>query len=255
MKTLIRGENIVKAFGDGDEKCNVLDGVSVEIRQGEFAAVMGPSGSGKTTLLFALSGMDSIDGGIVDFDGAELSTLKDNELADLRRTKMGFVFQQPTLLKNLNILDNIILPSMRDSGRKNRVHLTEKAKMLMEQTGIAGLEQRSITRASGGQLQRAGVCRALMGDPKIIFCDEPTGALNSTSAGEIMTLLAQINRAGVTILLVTHDVKVAAKTERVLFIRDGKIAGEYLPGIFDETGDNLKNREERLTAWLAGMNF
>jgi putative ABC transport system ATP-binding protein len=254
MKTLITSENIAKSFGLGAEKRNVLDGISVEINEGEFVAVMGPSGSGKSTLLYALSGMDNVDSGKVIFDGDDLSALKENELADLRRTKMGFVFQQPTLLRNLNILDNIILPSMRD-GRKNGANLTEKAIMLMEKTGIAGLEMRDITQASGGQLQRVGICRALMGAPKIIFGDEPTGALNSTSANEIMALLADIHRTGTTILLVTHDVKVAAKTERVLFILDGKIAGEYQPGSYDETRDNFKAREAGLAAWLAGMKF
>ncbi|MBA3073726.1 MAG: ABC transporter ATP-binding protein, partial [Anaerolineae bacterium] len=236
------------------EKINVLEGISVEICQGEFVAVMGPSGSGKSTLLYALSGMDSVDSGKISFDGTDLSALKENELADLRRAKMGFVFQQPTLLKNLNILDNIILPSMRDS-RKNGAQLTEKAKLLMKKTGISGMENRDITQASGGQLQRVGICRALMGDPKIIFGDEPTGSLNSTSANEIMTLLSQIHGSGVTILLVTHDVKVAAKAGRVLFIYDGKIAGEYLPGIYDETSDDQKAREESLAEWLAGMKF
>jgi putative ABC transport system ATP-binding protein len=254
MKTLLCSENIVKFYGEGDEKRNVLDGISVDIYPGEFVAVMGPSGSGKSTLMFALSGMDKIDSGTLTFDGRNLSSLKDNELADLRRTEMGFVFQQPTLLKNLNILDNIILPSMRN-GSKNGTQLTEKAKMLMRKTGITGLENRDISQASGGQLQRVGICRALMGDPKIIFGDEPTGALNSKSANEIMTLLAQIHQAGVTILLVTHDIKVAAKTGRVLFILDGKIAGEYRPGVYDETRDDLKAREEGLTAWLAGMKF
>lgn len=253
MQPLIRGENITKSFGVGTEKRNVLDGISVDIQQGEFVAVMGPSGSGKSTLLYALSGMDSVDNGRVIFDGANVSALKENELADLRRTNMGFVFQQPTLLRNLNILDNILLPSMRD-GRKHGARLTEKATMLMEKTGIAGLEKRDITQASGGQLQRVGICRALMGDPKIIFGDEPTGALNSTSANEIMRLLAEIHRTGVTILLVTHDVGVATKTERVLLILDGRIAGEYLPGVYDETRDDGKAREEALTAWLAEMN-
>jgi len=254
MKTLIRSENIVKSFGEGDEKRNVLDGVSVEINTGEFVAVMGPSGSGKSTLMFALSGMDNVDSGTVTFDGLDLSALKDNELADLRRTKMGFIFQQPTLLRNLNILDNIILPSMRN-GSKNGAHLREKAEMLMKKTDIAGLENRDVTQASGGQLQRVGICRALMGDPKIIFGDEPTGALNSTSANEIMSLLAGIHRTGTTIMLVTHDVRVAAKTERVLFIFDGKISGEYKAGVYDETLDDLKAREESLTNWLAGMKF
>ena len=254
MKKIIVGENIVKSFGTGAEKRNVLDGVSVEINAGEFVSVMGPSGSGKSTLLYALSGMDGVDSGSVVFDGVELARLSDNELADIRRTKMGFVFQQPTLLKNLNILDNIILPSMRN-GRKNGAQISEKATQLMAKTDIAGLELRDITQASGGQLQRVGICRALMNDPQIIFGDEPTGALNSTSANEIMALLADIHRTGTTIMLVTHDVRVAAKTERVLFIFDGKIAGEYRPGVYDETRDDLKAREEGLTAWLAEMKF
>ena len=254
MKNIIVCEDVVKSFGKGDEKRNVLDGVSVEINQGEFVAVMGPSGSGKSTLMFALSGMDAVDSGKVAFDGKELSSLSENELADVRRTKMGFVFQQPTLLKNLNILDNIILPSMRDNG-KNGKPLAEKAKMLMEQTGIAGLENRDITQASGGQLQRVGICRALMSNPKVIFGDEPTGALNSKSASEIMEILAEIHRSGTTIILVTHDIKVAAKTEKVLFLHDGKIAGEYVTGKYDGTEDSLRAREECLTAWLSDLKF
>ena len=254
MNKIIVGEDVVKSFGNGDEKRNVLDGVSVEINEGEFVSVMGPSGSGKSTLMFALSGMDDVDSGKVTFGGKELSTLSENELADIRRMNMGFVFQQPTLLKNLNILDNIILPSMRDN-RKNGVQITDKARMLMEKTGIAGLENRDITQASGGQLQRVGICRALMSNPKVIFGDEPTGALNSTSATEIMELLAEIHRSGTTIMLVTHDIKVAAKTEKVLFLFDGKIAGEYLMGPYDGTDDSLRDREERLTAWLADLKF
>jgi putative ABC transport system ATP-binding protein len=254
MKKIIVSESIVKSFGVGDEKRNVLDGVSIEINEGEFVAVMGPSGSGKSTLMFALSGMDGLDRGKVFFDGQDLSALRENELADLRRAKMGFIFQQPTLLKNLNLLDNIVLPAMR-KGRKNGTQITDKAKTLMKKTGIDGLETRQITQASGGQLQRVGICRALMNDPKIIFGDEPTGALNSKSSGEIMDLLAEIHRGGTTILLVTHDVKVAAKTERVLFLLDGKIAGEYLAGTYNEADDGLKAREEDLTSWLTDMKF
>jgi len=254
MKKIITCENIVKSFGEGVEKRNVLDGVYVEINEGEFVSVMGPSGSGKTTLMFALSGMDSVDSGKLAFDGEDLSILKENELTDIRRTKMGFIFQQPTLLRNLNLLDNIILPSMHDN-RKNVSKITEKARTLMKKVGITELEKRNITQASGGQLQRVGICRALMSNPKIIFGDEPTGALNSKSASEIMKLLAEIHQTGTTILLVTHDVKVAAKTERVLFMFDGKIAGEYLSGTYDEARDNLETREERLIELLAKMKF
>lgn len=225
MKKIIIGENLVKSFGEGNEKRHVLDGVSVEINEGEFVAVMGPSGSGKSTLMFALSGMDGVDGGKVRFDGKDLSAFKENELADIRRTKMGFVFQQPTLLKNLNVLDNIILPSMRDN-RKNVTVINEKAKTLMKKVGIAELERRDITQVSGGQLQRAGICRALMSNPQIIFGDEPTGALNSKSAQDIMDIFSDINTEGTAVMLVTHDAKIAARTERILFMCDGKIVSE-----------------------------
>lgn len=225
MKHLLCAKEIVKTFGEGDEKVRVLDHVSLEISRGELLSVMGPSGSGKSTLLYALSGMDTIDSGIVSFEGRELSGFPDEDLSDIRRTKMGFVFQQPALLKNLTLLDNIILPMMRDN-RRNVKALTEKAKGLMEQAGIHGLEEREITQVSGGQLQRAGICRALMADPEIIFCDEPTGALNSRAAGEIMELLEQIHRAGTTVLIVTHDVRVAARTNRVLFMQDGRMVSE-----------------------------
>ncbi|QUH21142.1 ABC transporter ATP-binding protein [Alkaliphilus sp. B6464] len=225
MKKIIISENIVKSFGEGDEKRNVLDGVSVEINEGEFVAVMGSSGSGKSTLMFALSGMDGVDSGKVVFDGRDLSELKENELSDMRRRKMGFVFQQPTMLKNLNILDNIILPTMRDN-RKNATKIIEKARTLMKNTDIAELEKRDITQVSGGQLQRVGICRALMSNPKVIFGDEPTGALNSKSAQEIMSIFSEINGEGTTVMLVTHDAKVAAWTERIMFMRDGKIVSE-----------------------------
>ena len=254
MKKILVGDSIIKSFGEGNEKRRVLDGVSVAVNEGEFLSVMGPSGSGKSTLMYALSGMDRVDSGKVAFDGRVLSSLGENELADIRRTQMGFVFQQPTLLKNLNILDNIILPAMRD-GRKNAAAITSNSRMLLQKTGIAELAARDITQTTGGKLQHVGICRALMNNPKIIFGDEPTGALNSTSANEIMRLLADIHQAGTTILLVTHDVRVAAKTERVLFMLDGHIAGEYVAGVYDETHDDLKTREESLTAWLAGMKF
>lgn len=225
MKQLLSGKEIIKSFGQGDEAHRVLNGVSAEIRSGEFVSIMGPSGSGKSTLLYALSGMDSIDSGEVVFDGQKLSGLSDNALSDLRRKQMGFVFQQPALLKNLDILDNIILPQTRDH-HKDIKQLTQKAKLLMKQMGIEGLEHREITQASGGQLQRAGICRALMGGPKILFGDEPTGALNTKTAREIMELFTQINREGTAILLVTHDPHIAARTERVLFLCDGKITNE-----------------------------
>lgn len=244
MKKIIIGDHITKSFGKGDEQQNVLDAVSIEINEGEFVAIMGPSGSGKSTLMFALSGMDNVNSGKVVFEDKDLSVMGENELSDIRRTKMGFVFQQPTMLKNLNIIDNIILPVMHDN-RKNVDAISEKARMLMKRVGIPELEKYDITQVSGGQLQRAGICRALMNNPKIIFGDEPTGALNSKSAQEIMNIFSEINTEGTTVLLVTHDAKVAARTERILFMRDGKIVSEQKLSKYD--GTNIDSRIEKVT--------
>lgn len=225
MKKLITAEGIVKVYGQGGEAQTVLSDVSLEIGEGEFTAVMGPSGSGKSTLLYVLSGMDPADSGTITFDGKVLNGLSEDELAKIRRRKIGFVFQQPTLLKNLNILDNILLPTLREH-KKDSKRLKERAKELMAGMGIEELSKREITKVSGGQLQRAGICRALMSQPRIILADEPTGALNSRTAQEIMDIFARINREGTAILLVTHDPKVAARAERVLFMRDGRIVSE-----------------------------
>lgn len=244
MECIVVGKQIIKTFGMGSEQTRALDGVSAAVAKGEFVAVMGPSGSGKTTLMFALSGMDTVDDGKVLFDGQDLAALKENELANLRRTRMGFVFQQPTLLKNLNLLANIVLPAMRGNEKKAAA-LAAKGRALMEKMGIAGLEKRDVTQVSGGQLQRAGICRALMDDPEIIFGDEPTGALNSKSTAEVMDILTKINEEGTAILLVTHDAKVAAHAHRVLFMRDGQLAGEYRFG----------QAEEAFDFWLEKMGF
>ncbi|MBL3729965.1 ABC transporter ATP-binding protein [Lysinibacillus sp. HST-98] len=244
---IVSGEQIAKTFQVGKEQHPVLLDVSVAINQGEFISIMGPSGCGKSTLLYALSGMDSIDQGQVIFDGMDLTTLSDKELADLRRTKMGFVFQQPTFLKSLNILDNILLPAMRDE-RKNVRALTERALQIMNKMGIADLAKRDITQVSGGQLQRAGICRALISNPQVIFGDEPTGALNSTSAQEIMDLLASINSEGTAVMLVTHDPKIAARTERILFMSDGAIVNELRLPRF--TGTDLDDRMVKVVSTM-----
>ncbi|WP_445480278.1 ABC transporter ATP-binding protein [Lysinibacillus irui] len=244
---IVSGEQIAKTFQVGNEQHPVLMDVSVAINQGEFISIMGPSGCGKSTLLYALSGMDSIDQGQVFFDGMDLSALSDKELADLRRTKMGFIFQQPTFLKSLNILDNILLPAMRDQ-RQNVRALTERALQIMNKMGIADLAKRDITQVSGGQLQRAGICRALISNPQVIFGDEPTGALNSTSAQEIMDLLASINREGTTVMLVTHDPKIAARTERILFMSDGAIVNELKLPRF--TGSDLDDRMVKVVSTM-----
>lgn len=225
MKKILTAKNIWKRFINGNEPNTVIKGVSIEIEEGEFVAIMGTSGSGKSTLLHILSSIDKADEGEISFDGMDISNMSDDRLSDMRRTRFGFVFQQPTFLKNLNILENIVLPSLYHRGT-NKKEKMEKAKELMKKTGISGLEDRKITDVSGGQLQRAGICRAILHSPDLLFADEPTGALDSKSGEEVIRLFREINRSGIAILLVTHDKKVAAQSDRILFMKDGSIVEE-----------------------------
>ncbi|WP_438490892.1 ABC transporter ATP-binding protein [Paenibacillus sp. IHBB 3054] len=232
----------------------VLKEINLQIPQGEFTAVMGPSGSGKSTLLYTLSGMDTMTAGSVLFKGQEISALSEAELAALRLHSMGFIFQQMHLLKNLNIRDNIILSAYR-AKKTSRKAINARAADLMKRTGISALADRGITEVSGGQSQRVAICRALINQPDILFGDEPTGALNSKAAGEIMEILGEINRSGTTILLVTHDAKVAAGAERVLYMLDGRMASEHWLGKYHKEKGDLKQREEKLSIWLRTLEF
>lgn len=224
MRTLISAKHVTKIYENGEQKKNVIDDVSLTVEEGEFIAIMGPSGAGKSTLLYALSGMEPIDEGTITFDGVELAKCSEKKLTDIRRKKMGFVFQRPTLLKNLNLLDNIIFPALDDAkDRKTKKEIVERGRELMCRTGILELEHRSMDKASGGQLQRVGICRALMNYPDILFGDEPTGALDSKSTEEIMELFEEINRQGTAIVLVTHDEKVAKRAKKIFYVKDGKL--------------------------------
>ncbi|MDO5018093.1 MAG: ABC transporter ATP-binding protein [Lagierella massiliensis] len=225
MKEILIGKNIFKSFNNEKKKITILKDVNLTVESGEFLCIMGPSGSGKSTLLYSISGMDPIDQVEIIFDDKNLGFLNDSQISEIRRTKMGFVFQNPTMLKNLNLIDNICLPAMKNKNVK-REEVIKKAKKLMDTVGLSGLEKREITEVSGGQLQRASICRALINDPVIIFGDEPTGSLNSKSTEEIINLLTKINSIGTTIMLVTHDPKVAKSCHRLVFMKDGKLVDE-----------------------------
>ena len=253
--TMLQVEKLNKRFilGKQNEQ-HVLKDVDLQIERGEFVSVMGPSGSGKSTLLYNISGMDRMTSGSVVLDDQELSDLSEQALSNERLKKMGFIFQHIHLLNNLSIFDNIILPAyLAHNGSREKAN--QRAKALMEKVGILDLADNDVTQASGGQLQRVGICRALINEPCIVFGDEPTGALNSKAAGEIMDLLADINRTGTTILLVTHNVKVAARTERVLFMLDGKIASQKKLGKYVDNGGDNRAREEGLSNWLLENGF
>ena len=215
---MVKIEQIAKSFKD----TKVLNNISFEIRKGDFIAIMGPSGSGKSTLLYSVSGMDSISEGSVMFEGVNIMELQERELSNFRLTKMGFVFQNAQMLKNLSIYDNIILPGLV-AKKESPEQIRKRASKLMEHTGIGGIENRDINEVSGGQLQRASICRAMINNPEILFLDEPTGALNCEATDQVLEILEDLNMQGMTIMTVTHDQRVASRAKKVLYIRDGQI--------------------------------
>lgn len=251
---ILKTTDLSKSFPiENMEPQHVLKNIQLTINKGEFVSVMGASGSGKSTLLYTISGMMQPSAGTVEFAGEQLNKLTEEQLTSIRLNKMGFVFQQANLLKNFNLKDNIILSAYLGK-KESQKEIDKRAVQLMKQTGVHQLASKDITQASGGQLQRVSICRALINKPEIIFGDEPTGALNSKSASEIMVLFNEINQNGTTILLVTHDAKVASKTERILFMADGEIVSEkYLGKMKDES--TLKEREEQVAEWLKGLDF
>ncbi|GAA0365757.1 ABC transporter ATP-binding protein [Bacillus horti] len=255
MGVILESKELSKVYSvDKENKQDILKNVNLQINKGEFVSVMGPSGSGKSTLLYNISGMDRLTSGSVQFNGQEISTFSEQELSTLRLNKMGFIFQQIHLLKNLNIFDNIVLSAYL-AKKDSRKSINKRATELMKRTNISSLADHDVTQASGGQLQRVAICRALINQPDIVFGDEPTGALNSKSADEVMEILADINQTGTTIMLVTHDVKVAAKTERILYMLDGNIVGEYQLGKYRKEKNDSRAREEEVSRWLMKLGF
>ena len=254
MNHILEVKDLCKTYVVNKRQNNVLKNVNFTVSEGEMVAVMGPSGSGKSTLLYAVSGMDAITAGEVKFCGKNTANMDAKELADLRLNEMGFIFQQMYMLKNLTVLDNIILPAVQ--SKKNtepRKETVSRGQELMRKLGIIEIADNDINEVSGGQLQRACICRSMINKPKLLFADEPTGALNRTASNEVMEELVKLNKEGTTIMMVTHDAKVAAKCSRVLYIVDGNIKGEYVSPIDPDVQE--KDRERMLNNWLMELGW
>ena len=252
MNTVLEVKDLCKTYVVNKRQNNVLCNLDLTVNEGEMVAVMGPSGSGKSTLLYTVSGMDKMTAGSVKFCGRDMADMKENELAEMRLDDMGFIFQQMYMMKNLTVLDNIILPAVKSKRTKeSRKDTVKRGQELMKKLGIIETANNDINEVSGGQLQRACICRSMINSPKMIFADEPTGALNRTSSEEVMEELTKLNEEGTTIMLVTHDSKVAAKCSRVLFIVDGSIKGEFSL----DREKPLRDREKELNNWLMDMGW
>ncbi|ERJ10928.1 ABC transporter ATP-binding protein [Haloplasma contractile] len=255
MKTILDAKNVYKVFGNSnDGETTILKGVDLQIKDGEFVAIMGHSGSGKSTLLYNISGMDRLTSGNVLYDGNDISSLSDKQISEVRLHNMGFIFQHSHLLKILSIKENIMLPALK-AKKKSRDEILNDTEELMQKVGIESISEHDITKVSGGQLQRAAICRALINNPNIIFGDEPTGALNSRASREVMDILNEINHNGTTLLIVTHDSKIAARAERVIYLSDGNIEDEYKLGKYDGKQESLIKREDEMSKWLKARGF
>jgi putative ABC transport system ATP-binding protein len=250
MNAIINVDKLSKSFGEVE----IISDVSFSILKGEFVSIMGRSGSGKSTLLYNVSGMDRPTSGKVEFLGQDIATLNDKQLSDIRLNHMGFIFQHAYLLKKLTIKDNICLPGYK-SAVQSKAEVEQLADKLMQMTDISHIGQNDIKKVSGGQLQRASICRALINNPEVLFADEPTGALNSSATEEIMQIINQINKNGTTVIMVTHDTKVASVAERIIFIKDGKLHDELMLGKFDGDKMGHANREKTLMQWLENKGF
>jgi len=221
---MIKLEGITKIYQMGESEVRALDGVDLEIAKHEFVAIIGPSGSGKSTLMNMIGCLDVPTSGRYWVDGIEGSQMSDNQLADLRNQKLGFIFQQYNLLSKLSALENVELPLIYKGLPAEKRH-----KMAMEALRRVGLEDKihhKPTELSGGQQQRVSIARALAGKPSLILADEPTGALDSHSGVEIMQMLHDLHQEGNTIIIITHDLNIAKQAERIVTIRDGKIVSD-----------------------------
>lgn len=250
--TILSAKGLCKSYAHNGGQNHILQHVDLDLYEGDFTVIMGASGSGKSTLLYSLSGMDKATAGKVIYNGKDIVTMKEKELSTLRQKDFGFIFQQMHLVSNLTLFENIAVAGYLDktvsaNDVKNR---TEE---LLEKMGISYIKTHLPSQVSGGQQQRCAIARAVVTNPKLLFADEPTGALNRKNTNEVLSLLTDLNNAGQSILMVTHDTKAALRATRILYLEDGKIIGELTLPPYNE--EEKKSREAQVNAWLSSMQW
>ena len=257
MGKLLKVKNLTKIYYEGSIANKVVDDISLEVDEGEFVMVMGASGSGKTSLLHLIAGIDQPDGGKISY--LQSSAAGDREIdfghmsekakAMFRRSNIGIVFQQQCLIPDLTVYENIMLPMMLDRKRKEKISMKDRILELCEQFGLKEHAGKYPSQLSGGQQQRAAILRAIVNKPPVLLCDEPTGSLNSAQTDIVMEILEELKRKGQTVVLVTHDTKVAVRGKCIIYIEDGRAEGELR---FDEPAgkEPYKQREEELMSFL-----
>ncbi len=248
---IIEARKLKKSFPTGDTHQTIFENLDLSIYKGDFTILMGSSGAGKSTLMYALSGMDRPTAGEVVFCGKSLSSMNDDKLAVFRRKNCGFVFQQIYLLDKMSLMDNVLTASaLSDESKKTTV---ARAKELFDLVNIPEITRRKFpSQVSGGEAQRAGIVRAVINKPAILFADEPTGALNSHNSTAVLDVFSKLHSEGQSIIMVTHDKKTALRGNRVLYVRDGKVFGECDLGIYTQ---DCKEREAKLNNFLTEMGW
>ena len=252
MESVLSTKGLVKSFTSGKEEHQILKGLDIDILSGDFTVIMGASGSGKSTLLYALSGMDKPTSGSVIFTGEEnLAEMSQDKLAEFRSRNCGFVFQQIYLVDSLSALDNVLLSALLVGKDKKKA--VEDAKSILTTVGIGEEDYRKLpSQLSGGMAQRVGVARAAVTQPKILFADEPTGALNSQNSKVVLDILTELNNQGQSIVMVTHDPRSARRANRILYLRDGQIEDELR---LDKYKPEDKIRKDQVNAFLAKQGW
>ena len=250
--TILSAKGLCKSFAHNGGQIHILSHVDMELYEGDFTIIMGASGSGKSTLLYSLSGMDRATAGQVSYGGKDLVKMSEKGLAGLRHTDFGFIFQQMHLVSNLSLFENIAVSGYLNKD-KSAAQVKERTEKLLEQMGISHIKTHLPSQVSGGEQQRCAIARAVINEPKLLFADEPTGALNRKNTTEVLNLLTELNRSGQSILMVTHDMRAALRASRILYIADGKIIGDMtLPPY---SADEEKSRETQVSAWLNSMEW
>lgn len=248
---MITVTHLCKQFGNKETQQTIIDDLEVCIYKGDFTIIMGSSGAGKSTLMYMLSGMDRPTSGQILWNKTEISLCSDDELAKFRKYHCGFVFQQIYLLEHMSLMDNVLTAGLLSQSNKKAV--IAHAKQRFEQVKLSKITQEKLpSQVSGGEAQRAGIVRAIIHHPDVVFADEPTGALNSTTSDAILNVFSQLHADGQTIIMVTHDQKTALRASRILYLKDGKIYGECMLGKYVEADET---RKRKLSDFLAEMGW
>jgi len=250
--TILSAKGLCKSFAHNGGQVHILQHIDLHLYEGDFTVIMGASGSGKSTLLYSLSGMDRATAGEVIYNGENLVKMKEKKLAELRHTDFGFIFQQMHLVSNLSLFENVAVSGYLNKS-KTVSEVKKHASELLDRMGISHIGSHLPSQVSGGEQQRCAIARAVVNNPKLLFADEPTGALNRRNTTEVLNLLTGLNNSGQSILMVTHDMRTALRATRLLYIEDGKIIGEFPLPPYNPDEEN--SREVQVNAWLSSMEW